>query len=218
MQRGRFITIEGGEGAGKSTQVPLLLAALKRAGVDALATREPGGSAGAEAIRRLLLEGEGERWDALGETLLLYAARRDHVSRLIEPALARGSWVVCDRFSDSTVAYQGYGRSLALADITTLHRLTLGGFAPDLTLILDLPVETGLARVAARPGMADRFERLDPAFHERLRQGFLAIAAAAPERCVLIDAATAPQLVERAILAAVKQRLGADVAAAPGER
>jgi dTMP kinase len=217
MERGRFITVEGGEGAGKSTQVPLLLGALRRAGIDALATREPGGSPGAEAIRRLLLEGEGERWDALGETLLLYAARRDHVARLIEPALARGSWVVCDRFSDSTVAYQGYGRGLSLADVNLLHRLTLGGFAPDLTLILDLPVETGLARIAARPGMADRFERLDPAFHERLRQGFLAIAAGAPARCVLIDAAAEPQMVHRKILAAVAQRLGANALAVPAE-
>jgi dTMP kinase len=216
MQRGRFITVEGGEGAGKSTQVPLLLAALKRAGIKALATREPGGSPGAEAIRRLLLEGEGERWDALGETLLLYAARRDHVARLIKPALSRGAWVVCDRFSDSTMAYQGYGRGLPLADIMVLHRLTLGGFAPDLTLIFDLPVETGLARIADRPGMADRFERLDLAFHERLRQGFLAIAAAAPERCALIDAAAEPQMVHAAILAAVSQRLGVDMVAGPG--
>src|SRR5215472_1395036 len=123
MARGRFISVEGGEGAGKSTQVRLLTAALAAAGVVAFATREPGGSPGAEAIRRLLLDGESGRWDALGEALLLYAARRDHVSRLIEPALARGNWVVCDRFADSTVAYQGYGRGLPLADIMALHRL-----------------------------------------------------------------------------------------------
>ncbi len=150
MARGRFITIEGGEGAGKSTQAPLLVAALERAGIAALATREPGGSPGAEAIRRLLLEGDGERWDAAGEALLLVAARRDHVARLIEPALARGVWVVCDRFADSTLAYQGYGRGLTPADMAALHRFALGDFAPDLTLILDLPVEIGLARAALR--------------------------------------------------------------------
>src|SRR6266571_6683152 len=138
--RGRFITIEGGEGAGKSTQVDLLMGALAGAGIAAERTREPGGSDGAEAIRGLLLDGATERWDAIGEALLLYAARRDHVLRLIQPALERGVWVVCDRFADSTLAYQGYGRGLPLADLLALHRLVLGDFTPDLTPILDLPV------------------------------------------------------------------------------
>ncbi len=212
MPRGRFITIEGGEGAGKSTQVPLLMAALERAGVAASATREPGGSPGAEAIRRLLLEGESERWDAPGEALLLVAARRDHVAKLIEPALARGIWVVCDRFANSTLAYQGYGRGLKPEDLAALHRFALGDFAPDLTVILDLPVETGLARIAARIAArataADRFERLDRAFHDRLRDGFHRIAAAEPGRCVLVDAAGNPQSVHRAVLDLVGQRLG----------
>ena len=208
MARGRFITIEGGEGAGKTTQVGLLVAALARAGIAARATREPGGSPGAEAIRRLLLEGEGERWDAVGEALLLVAARRDHVTRLIEPALAQGTWVVSDRFADSTLAYQGYGREVALDALTALHHFALGGFAPDLTLVLDLPVEIGLARVAARPAPADRFERLDHAFHERLRQGFRRIAAEDSARCVLVDASNDPQTVHRAALDAVRQRLG----------
>ncbi len=207
MARGRFITIEGGEGAGKSTQVALLAAALERAGIAALATREPGGSAGAEAIRRLLLEGEGARWDAREEALLLVAARRDHVNRLIMPALARGVWVVSDRFADSTIAYQGYGGGLAAADIAALHRFALGDFAPDLTLILDLPAPAGLARAAARSPAADRFERLDPSFHDRLREGFRAIAAAEPGRCVLIDASGAPDAVHRAVTGAVAQRL-----------
>jgi dTMP kinase len=204
--RGRFITVEGGEGAGKSTQVDLLLAALGHAGIPATRTREPGGSEGAEAIRRLLLDGATERWDAVGEALLLYAARRDHVVRLIAPALDRSLWVLCDRFADSTLAYQGYGRGLPLADLLALHRFVLGDFAPDLTLILDLPVAEGLARAARRPGDADRFERLDVAFHERLRQGFRQIAADNPERCVLIDAAGDRDTVHRAVLAAVAAR------------
>jgi dTMP kinase len=209
MPRGRFITVEGGEGAGKSTQVALLLAALERGGISALATREPGGSSGAEAIRRLLLEGEGARWDAQSETLLLTAARRDHVTRVIEPALVRGMWVVSDRFADSTLAYQGYGRGIAPAEIAALQRFALSDFAPDLTLILDLPAAAGLARAATRSPYADRFERLDPSFHERLRQGFREIAAAEPGRCVLIDASSEPEAVHRAVLDAVAQRLGA---------
>jgi dTMP kinase len=183
--------------------------ALARAGIAATRTREPGGSEGAEAIRRLLLEGAAERWDAVGEALLFYAARRDHVAKLIAPTLDRGVWVVCDRFSASTLAYQGYGRGLQLADLRALHRFALGDFAPDLTLILDLPVEEGLARVARRADDADRFERLNLAFHERLRQGFRQIAADDPERCLLIDAAGDQDNVHRAVLAAVAARLGA---------
>jgi dTMP kinase len=181
---------------------------MARAGIAVERTREPGGSAGAEAIRRLLLEGASERWDAVGEALLFYAARRDHVVNLIEPALERGSWVVCDRFADSTMAYQGHARGLPLADLDALHRFTLGDFTPDLTLILDLPVAEGLARAARRSGDADRFERLDPEFHERLRQGFHRIAADNPERCVVIDAAGDQGSVHRAVLAAVAARCG----------
>lgn len=205
--RGRFISIEGGEGAGKSTQVGLLVAALDRTGIRARATREPGGSLGAEAIRRLLLEGEGERWDAIGEALLLVAARRDHVTRVVAPVLAQGVWVVSDRFADSTMAYQGYGRGVALEVLAALHRFALGEFAPDLTVILDLPVEIGLARAAAR-SPADRFERLDRDFHQKLRQGFRQIADENPTRCLLIDASGDPHTVHRAVAAAVEQRLG----------
>ena len=193
----RFITIEGGEGAGKTTQVGLLVAAFERARIPARATREPGGSPGGEAIRRLLLEGDGERWDAVGEALLLVAARSDHVARLIAPSLAQGIWVVSDRFADSTLAYQGYGRGLALEDLATLHRFALGSFAPDLTVILDLPAEIGLARAAARASGDDRFERLDHAFHERLREGFRTIAAKDSARCVVIDGSSDPQTVHR---------------------
>ena len=213
--RSRFISIEGGEGAGKSTQVGLLVAALDRAGVLVRATREPGGSPGGEAIRRLLLEGEGDRWDAIGEALLLVAARRDHVVRVIAPALAQGEWVVSDRFADSTTAYQGYGRGVGLKDLATLHRFALGDFAPDLTVILDLPVEIGLARAAARSG-ADRFERLDRDFHEKLRHGFRQIADENPTRCVLVGASADPQTVHRAVVQTVEQRLGVAVAPHPG--
>ena len=212
--RGRFISIEGGEGAGKSTQVGFLVAALDRAGIPVRATREPGGSPGSEAIRRLLIEGEGDRWDAIGEALLLVAARRDHVARLIAPALAQAVWVVSDRFADSTMAYQGYGRGVALEDLATLHRFAVGDFAPDLTAILDLPVEIGLARAAAR-SPADRFERLDRGFHEKLRHGFHQIAADNPTRCVLVDASGDPQSVHRAVLQAVEQRLRVAIAPHP---
>ena len=183
------------------------MTALAQAGIAATRTREPGGSEGAEAIRRLLLEGTDERWDAVAEALLLNAARRDHVAQVIRPALDRGLWVVCDRFADSTLAYQGYGRLLPLADLLALQRFALGDFAPDLTLILDLPVAEGLARAARRSGRGDRFERLDPIFHERLRQGFRAIAADNPERCAIIDAAGPLDSVHRAVLAAIATRL-----------
>jgi dTMP kinase len=212
--RGRFISIEGGEGAGKSTQVGLLVAALGRAGIPVRATREPGGSPGGEAIRRLLLEGEGERWDAISEALLLVAARYDHVTRVISPALAQGTWVVSDRFADSTTAYQGYGRGVGFDDLTALHRFALGDFAPDLTVILDLPVEVGLARAAARSA-ADRFERLDRDFHDRLRLGYRKIAADNPTRCVLLDASSDTQSVHRAVAAAVERRLGVAVSPHP---
>jgi len=188
------------------------MTALAHAGIAATRTREPGGSEGAEAIRRLLLEGADERWDAVAEALLLYAARRDHVARLIRPALDRGRWVVCDRFADSTLAYQGYGRGLPLADLSALHGFALGDFAPDLTLILDLPVAEGLARAARRSRLGDRFERLDLAFHERLRQGFRDIAADNPGRCVIIDAAGERDSVHRAVLAAIAGRLAVALA------
>ncbi|MFL5268787.1 MAG: dTMP kinase [Stellaceae bacterium] len=204
---GKFITIEGGEGAGKSTQVRLLAEALGRAGIPVRVTREPGGSPGGEAIRRLLLEGEGERWDAISEALLLVAARRVHVRRVIAPALAEATWVVSDRFADSTLAYQGYGKGIPLDQLAAFHRFALDDFAPDLTLILDLPAEIGLARAAIR-STADRFERLDHEFHQRLRRGFREIASSNLTRCVLIDASGDLQAVHSAVLAAVRERLG----------
>jgi dTMP kinase len=208
LTRGRFITLEGGEGAGKSTQAGLLVEALARSGVRALKTREPGGAPGAEAIRKLLVEGDPGQWDALSEALLVVAARRSHLRDTVWPALEAGTSVVCDRFADSTIAYQGYGGGVPRADLEALHRIIAGTFRPDLTLILDLPVEIGMARAAARTGSETRFEKMGREFHERLRRGFLEIAAGEPDRCVLIDAQTSPDEVHRAILGALRARLG----------
>ena len=208
---GTFITIEGGEGAGKSTQLARLATLLGVAGIDVLATREPGGSPGADAIRELLVTGAPERWDAETELLLHVAARRDHLVRTIWPALAAGRWVVCDRFADSTMAYQGYGHGLDRDRMAALAQLIMGDFAPDLTLILDLPVELGLARAGARSaGTAaeDRYERMDRAFHERLREGYRALAEREPARCVVIDAAGDVDAVAAAVAAVLRQRLG----------
>jgi dTMP kinase len=202
--RGRFVTLEGGEGAGKSTQARRLVERLTASGVDALLTREPGGSPGAERLRDLLLNGPD--WDRLAEAMLHAAARADHVGKTIRPALEEGRWVVCDRFTDSTMAYQGYGQDADRADIATLAGMI--GLVPDLTLILDVPVETALARMQGRAAAADRYERLGPVFFERVNAGFRAIAAADPERCVLIAADAPEQDVAAAIAAAVQARLG----------
>ncbi len=204
---GRFITFEGGEGGGKSTQLRLLADALKADGIDVVTTREPGGSPGAEDIRALLVRGDVDRWDGITEALLHSAARRDHLVRTVWPALARGAWVLCDRFADSTLAYQGYGHGLDLATIGDLTRIAVGDFAPDLTVVLDLPVETGLGRAGGRGGGEDRYERMGLEFHQRLRQGFLAIAGADPGRCVVVDAARPVAAVHQAVLAALAERL-----------
>jgi dTMP kinase len=207
-RRGRFITFEGGEGAGKSTQVRLLAAWLGQRGIDVLATREPGGSAGAERIRGLLVEGDAARWDPLTETLLHYGARRDHVERTIRPALAANRWVVCDRFADSTTAYQGYGHGVSLEFIATLRHQVVGtDCAPDLTVVLDLPVEAGLRRASSRPGSETRYESMSVEFHRRLREGFLTIAKAEPDRCVVVDASADIDAVQSAVRAAVERRL-----------
>jgi dTMP kinase len=214
MTRGKFITIEGGEGGGKSTQIKRLARALEAAGCTVVSTREPGGSPGGEEIRALLVQGAPERWDPMTEVMLFAAARREHVVRTIEPALAAGRWVISDRFADSTLAYQGYGRGIDRAALESLRRLAVGALVPDLTLVLDLPVEIGLARARARAGQELRFEAMDPAFHERLRQGFLAIAAAEPHRCTVIDADRSIDAVHEAIVAAVGRRLSIAVSPA----
>ena len=204
----RFITLEGGEGAGKSTQARRLATALRGAGLDIIETREPGGSPGAEEIRRLLTAGEPARWSPMAETLLHFAARADHVRRTIRPALAAGRWVCCDRFADSTMAYQGYGHGIDRDFIARLAVAVLGDLRPDLTLIFDLPVEQGLARAAARPGHEDRYEKMDRSFHEALRRGFLDIAGQDPQRCVVIDAGGDEAMTWQQVGAALRDRLG----------
>ena len=209
--KGKFITFEGGEGAGKSTQVRKLVSYLQTKGLEVLATREPGGSPGAEEIRRLLVEGQAHRWDGLTEALLHFAARRDHLRSFVWPALERGAWVVSDRFADSTLAYQGYGHQLGRGVYDSLYALVAGEFRPDLTLILDLPVELGLARAKMRGGGEDRYESMDRAFHERLRQGFQEIARSEPDRCRLLDASadeeTVALLVEETVREALAESL-----------
>jgi dTMP kinase len=203
---GHFISLEGGEGTGKSTQARRLAEALRARGIETVLTREPGGSPGAEQIRKLVVEGEGGRWSPITETLLVYAARADHVTRTIGPALARGQWVVTDRFNDSTFAYQGAGRGVPRETIRRIDAAVLDDFRPDLTLILDLPVETGLARAGARGGTETRFESLGTDFHERMRAAFLDIARRQPERCRLIDAGRDEEAVAMAIWQAVRDR------------
>jgi dTMP kinase len=171
-------------------------------------TREPGGSPGAESLRDLLVRGDADRWSALAETLILYAARADHLERRIRPALAEGAWVLCDRFADSTRAYQGAGGGTPPDLIAALEQAVIGQDWPELTLILDLPPSTGLARAAQRGGAEQRFESKGLAFHERLRAGFLGIAAAEPQRCRVIDADAGIEEVAEAVWAAVCDRFG----------
>ena len=211
LTRGRFITLEGGEGAGKSTQVRLLAESLRAAGIDAIATREPGGAPGAEQIRNLLVDGEVSRWDPMTEALLHSAARREHFVNTLRPALESGKWVVSDRFADSTVAYQGYGLGLGAETVAALNRIVIGDFSPDLTVILDLPAEEGLKRAHERGDGAQRYERMGLAFHEKLRQGFFEIARREPKRCVLIDARAAIADVAAKIRDAVRTKLKADI-------
>jgi dTMP kinase len=202
----RFITLEGGEGTGKSTQARRLSAALQARGIASIVTREPGGSPGAEEIRKLLVEGEPGRWEVLTETLLVFAARTDHIARTIKPALAAGQWVICDRFMDSTYAYQGVARGLDRETIRRLESASVGDFRPNLTLVLDLPVALGLERAGARSGAETRFEKFDATFHEKLRTAFRDTANRHAERCVLIDATGSEDEVAASIWNTVAKR------------
>jgi dTMP kinase len=209
VSQGYFITFEGGEGSGKSTQIRRLAERLTASGGrEVVLTREPGGTPGGEEIRTLILNGAVDRWSPVSEALLMSAARRDHLERVIRPALTRGAVVLCDRFADSTRAYQGQGGAVDAEFIAALERHVVEATRPDLTLILDLPVTEGLARAGARAGGEERFESKGQAFHERLRAAYLAIAAAEPERCQIIDAARSQDAVAAAIDAALARRLG----------
>jgi dTMP kinase len=202
---GRFITLEGGEGVGKSTQARALAAALRALGHDVVDTREPGGSPGAEAIRALLLEGERDRWTTGAEALLFAAARADHVARTIRPALAAGRWVVCDRFLDSSLAYQGGPDAIARDALMTLHAVGSSGLLPDRTLLLALPEEEALARACARDGDGgDRFGTRDAAYHAAVARTFREMALADPARFRLVDASGPPEAVTARLLAAVE--------------
>jgi dTMP kinase len=206
--RGRFITFEGGEGAGKSTHIKLLAERLNTVKLRTLVTREPGGSPGAEIMRHLVLSGMGKLLGAEAETLLFVAARDDHVRTVIKPALNQGVWVLCDRFSDSTRAYQGSLGRVAPEVLHAMERVTIGDLKPDLTLILDVPVEIGLQRAAKRRGSGapDRFEAEDVKFHRGLRAAYRQIAESEPERCVLIDATADARTVAADIWKALRER------------
>ena len=207
VETGKLITFEGGEGAGKSTQVAILVERLRTAGRHAIATREPGGSPAAEEIRETLLSGKVKQFGPFAEALLFSIARQDHVDTLIGDALARGQWVVCDRFLDSTRAYQGVSGGVPAPIISALERLTLHGVMPNLTIVLDIPVEEGLARMSRRRGTPDRFESEDIAQHERIRKAFINIAEEEPNRCVIIDARKPEALVAEDVWEAVTERL-----------
>jgi len=211
-----FITLEGGEGGGKTTQSAALAERLRKAGLDVLQTREPGGTPRAEAIREVLLSGKAKRFGPLGEAVLFYAARESHLELAIRPALEKGRWVVCDRFSDSTRAYQGAAGGLPLSVIDVLDTAVVGATRPDLTIIFDLPPELGLRRAAERKRRRadgdsadkglDRFETMSLAFHRSLREEFLAIAKAEPKRCAVVDASKDVQHVADETWAIVRER------------
>lgn len=213
-RRGRFVTFEGGEGAGKSTQIKLLADRLDEAGIRAIVTREPGGSPGAEIIRHVVLSGMGKLLGAEAETLLFAAARDDHVHAVIQPALEQGIWVLCDRFSDSTRAYQGRQGQVAPELLNALERVTIDSLKPDLTVILDLPVEVGMARASLRrgTGVPDRFEAEGIAFHQGLREAFRQIAHEEPQRCVLLDATLTPNAVADNVWDVLRKRLLSEAA------
>jgi dTMP kinase len=213
MATGMFITFEGGEGAGKSTQAAFLAERLRQAGHDVIVTREPGGTAFAEAVRSLILSPATPAHSALSEALLFYAARADHLERLIRPALAAGRWVICDRFSDSSRVYQSIVGGLAPEVLDRLEAMVVAATRPDLTVVLDLPAETGLARASARrTGLAasrpeaDAYEKRDIDYHRRLRDGFRAIAAAEPSRCLVVDGTLVPEAIAEAVWVTVSSR------------
>jgi len=206
MEKGKFITLEGGEGAGKTTQAKLLVEALNAAGVETVLTREPGGTFGAEAIRTLVLDGTKDRWSGMTELLLMYAARVDHLEKLIRPALDRGAWVISDRFADSSVAYQGYARGVALDQVQGVHDAVMGGFEPDLTILFDVDPVIAMKRVETRGEEISRFDAESMEFHNTLRDAFLDIAKRNPDRIFTLDAGEKRQGVHMRMIYAVTQK------------
>ncbi len=205
---GRFIAIEGVDGAGKGVQSRLLRDELQGSGVDVILTREPGGSVGAEEIRNLLVHGAADRWDAMTELLLIYAARRDHLTKTIWPALKEGRWVISDRFADSSRAFQGIAGGLGLGVIDAVHAQVVGNFAPDLTIVLDLDPEQSLARTVARGGREDRFEKKGLVYQQQVRRAFTQLAERSPSTHVLIDAGRSVGEVAHDVLRVVSERFG----------
>jgi dTMP kinase len=209
MSPGRFIAFEGGEGAGKSTQTRMLADALGQRGIECIVTREPGGTPGAEAIRQLLLGLDGEGWHPRAEALLFAAARSDHVERLIRPALTAGKWVICDRFVDSSRAYQGGGGGLTDADVMELHRIGSEGLLPDLTVLIEVSPEVVAVRLAARDANgSDRIGGRDSAYHARVAAAFADMAEAEPQRFARINGDDDAAAVQRSVLAAVLEACG----------
>ncbi len=204
--RGQFISFEGGEGAGKSTQAERLAASLEKAGIETVLTREPGGTFGAEAIRDLVLDGTSDRWSGLTELLLMYAARVDHVEKLIKPALKRGAWVISDRFADSSMAYQGYARGLGKARVDAVHKAVLDDFQPDLTILFDMDPVMAMKRVETRGEDLSRFDAESIEFHKELRQAFKQISDDNSDRYFMIDAGASRDAVETRILYAITQK------------
>jgi len=207
MTRGKLITFEGGEGSGKSTQVVLLAESFAKAGIKAIKTREPGGVDSAERIREILVKGDAAL-NPVTEILLNFAARSEHLQKLMLPELAAGNYVICDRFVDSTMAYQGFGHGVSAAYIEIFKNLVVGNFTPDLTILLDVDVEEGLSRASSRGDKENRFEKMGKDFHRRLRDGFIEIAKKEPERFAVIDAAKPKEIVRKKVLEAVNKKLG----------
>lgn len=205
--KGKFITFEGGEGAGKTTQIKLLKNYLETKDYTVVITREPGGTPGAEDIRNLLKEGDAAKWDGISEALLLNAARHDHVDKVIKPALNKGQWVLCDRFSDSSFVYQGIARGLGIEKLLDLHKWALGNFQPDITFIFDIPPKISRNRQQQRNLNAntkdDRFEQLDLDFHQKVYEGYLSLVRKFPERCRRIDATKSITKVHEQILESI---------------
>jgi dTMP kinase len=216
VTKGRFITLEGGEGTGKSTLLAALRKKLEAAGHSVVVTREPGGTELAETIRNLVLHPpEGQVWSSMAEALLMNAARTDHLEKMIRPAIAAGGWVLCDRFADSTRVYQSVQKGVSLEVLKMLERSVLGDTRPDLTLVLDAPVELAASRRAERGGQVDAFELRDQAFHEAVRQAFLDVAKEEPARCAVLDASRSAEDVATQAWSAIESRLLGEKQGAP---